>query len=100
MTYQTDAQRDAAAEDAAGAALVPEPTPAERDALRRMLDADPSAYDLSMEAWDQDVPRCEFCDVAVPDGDSDYPPFCSSACEQAATAETYSSVHPRPEEVS
>lgn len=50
-------------------------------------------------AEDDDAPRCEWCDLAVPDGDSDYPPFCSADCEQAANSETYSSVHPRPEEV-
>ena len=79
---------DQRAEDAAGAARVPKPTAAELDFIRRMLDADA----------EEDAPRCEFCDLAVPDGDSDYPPYCSRECEQAAGAETYSGVHPRPEE--
>jgi hypothetical protein len=44
---------------------------------------------------------CDWCGEVVPDGASDSPPFCSTACEQDASQdrETYGSVHPRPEEV-
>jgi hypothetical protein len=101
MRELTDDERDSYAEHFYGygplpgvGARDPEPT-----------DDAEMAYGRRMLAWadhtnDEDgVPVCEFCEVAVPDGASDYPPFCSQECEQAASRETYASVHPRPEEV-
>jgi hypothetical protein len=44
-------------------------------------------------------PVCEWCEAVVPNGESDYPPYCSAECEREAGRETYASVHPRPEDV-
>ncbi len=55
--------------------------------------------DPTTDEGDDSSPVCEFCGLEVENGESDYPPFCSASCEQAAGSETYASVHPRPEEV-
>jgi hypothetical protein len=53
---ETDAQRDAAQTDAEGAAATPEPTPAEREAIRRMLDEDAEdAYRADLADWERDA---------------------------------------------
>jgi hypothetical protein len=50
---------------------------------------------------EDDDPRCEWCDSPPVDGEYAYAPYCSEDCEREASQdrETYSSVHPRPEEV-
>jgi hypothetical protein len=92
MTYQ-EWMKEGEAELTA----MPQPTREEDAALSLEL----ARENASEDEWDlgEDAPECEWCGVAVPDGQSAYAPFCSLECEQEAIREARHSIHPRPEEV-
>ena len=87
---RSEAQRDWFAEDVAGAQRLPPVAPEEDAAL---------SLELARENAEgtEDAGLCDWCER--PFSGSIFSPYCSSECEDEAEAETYHSIHPRPEEV-